>query len=137
MIPTLDARGRMEWFGAASDLTRRKEAAAALEQQVVQQAAVAALGQTALAQTSIDALVNQAVHCVADTLRTEFAKVLQLAPAGGELLLRAGVGWTRGLVGGAIVGAGRDSQAGFTLITDRPVVVTDLRRGARTDQSGK
>lgn len=115
----------------ASDGTRRKEAEAALEQRVAQQAAVAALGQTALVQTSIDTLMHQAVHCVADTLRTEFAKVLQLTPAGGELLLRAGVGWTPGLVGRATVGADRESQAGFTLLTDRPVVVTDLRTETR------
>ena len=38
----------------ADDTTRRKEAEAALEQRVGQQAAVAALSQTALAETSID-----------------------------------------------------------------------------------
>jgi hypothetical protein len=71
------------------DATRRKEAEAAPEHRVAQQAAVAAIGQAALAETSIDALMDPAVQCVADTLRTEFAKVLELAPGGAELLLRA------------------------------------------------
>lgn len=104
---------------------------AALDQRVAQQAALAALSQAALAETSIDALLDRVVHCVADTLRTEFAKVLELAPNGGELLLRAGVGWTPGLVGRATVPAGRGSQAGFTLLEDGPVVVTDFRTETR------
>lgn len=131
-IPILDLRGEIvEWFGAARDVTPRKEAEVALEQRAAQQAAIAALGQTALAETTIDDLMDQVVHCVAQTLRTELAKVLELAPGGGELLLRAGVGWNPGLVGRAIVGAERDSQAGFTLLADGPVVVTDLRTETR------
>ena len=103
----------------------------ALDQRVAQQAALAALSQAALAETSIDALMDRVVHCVADTLRTEFAKVLELAPNGGELLLRAGVGWTPGLVGRATVPGGRGSQAGFTLLEDGPVVVADFRTETR------
>lgn len=131
-IPIHNASGEIvEWFGAASDVTRRKEAEAALQQRAAQQAAVAALSKTALAETSLDSLMDEVAHLVAHTLQTEFAKVLELAPDGRGLLLRAGVGWRPGLVGHAVVGAGRDSQAGFTLLTDSPVIVADLRTETR------
>ena len=47
------------------------------------------------------------------------------------MLLLAGVGWKDGLVGDAHVGAGRDSQAGYTLQVETPVIVRDLRTESR------
>lgn len=35
-------------------------------------------------------------------------------------------GWQEGLVGHAVVPAGRDSQAGYTLVSDHPVIVENL-----------
>jgi PAS domain S-box-containing protein len=107
---------------------------AALRARARQQAAVAALGQRALAGASIDALKTEAVEAVARELDVEYAKVLELTPDGGSLLLRAGVGWAPGLVGRASVSAGTESQAGFTLAERRPVIVADL--GAETRFSG-
>ena len=46
-------------------------------------------------------------------------------------MLRAGVGWKEGLVGNATVGADLNSQAGYTLLSDKPVIVEDLRTDAR------
>jgi light-regulated signal transduction histidine kinase (bacteriophytochrome) len=45
--------------------------------------------------------------------------------------LEAGVGWHSGLVGTATVGTDLDSQAGYTLLWDHPVVVEDLRQETR------
>ncbi|MEK7219977.1 MAG: PAS domain S-box protein, partial [candidate division NC10 bacterium] len=98
---------------------------------VRQQAAVAELGQRALAATDLSTLMNQAVACVAQTLGTEYCKVLELLPDGTALLLRAGVGWKDGSVGHAAVGAGTDSQAGYTLLSSEPVIVEDLRTETR------
>jgi signal transduction histidine kinase len=47
------------------------------------------------------------------------------------LLLRAGVGWREGLVGRAKEDAGCGSQAGYTLLSDEPVVTDDVRAEAR------
>jgi two-component system nitrate/nitrite response regulator NarL len=44
------------------------------------------------------------------------------------------VGWEEGLVGNATVGAGNDSQAGYTLLSEEPVIVEDL--GAEQRFSG-
>ena len=54
-----------------------------------------------------------------------------LAAQGDALLLRAGVGWKDGYVGRATVGAGLNSQAGYTLLSSEPVVVEDLSAETR------
>jgi PAS domain S-box-containing protein len=96
-----------------------------------QQAAVAELGTRALGTYDLQSLMDEAVASLAEVLRVEYAKVLEHLPGGERLLLRSGVGWEEGLVGRATVGAGRDSQAGYTLLSEEPVVVGDLRSEAR------
>ncbi len=91
-----------------------------------QQAVVAGLGRHALADPDLSSLLDAAVLAVARTLDVEYAKILELLPGGEALLLRTGVGWEEGLAGHATVGAGLDSQAGYTLASDSPVVVEDL-----------
>jgi signal transduction histidine kinase len=107
-----------------------------LRQRNLQQAAVALLGQHALTGPHMDDLFAAAVRDVAATMEVEFCKVMQLDPDGRTLLLRAGVGWEAGLVGSARVSSGMNSQAGFTLNSQGPVLVTDLRSETRFDPSG-
>ncbi len=57
--------------------------------------------------------------------------MLELEPGGQALRLVAGVGWRPGLVGRTSVGAELDSQAGYTLVSDEPVIVEDLRQETR------
>jgi len=92
---------------------------------------IAELGQMGLASDDIQALCDAAVTRLAQTLGVEYAKVLELLPDGLSLRLQAGVGWQDGLVGKATVGAGIGSQAGFTLQSEIPVVVTDLQTETR------
>ncbi len=91
-----------------------------------QQREVAELGLRALAGVSPETLAEMVGERVAATLGVEYTEVLELLPAGDELRLRAGVGWRPGSVGTATVGAGRDSQGGYTLLRDTPVLVEDL-----------
>lgn len=116
---------------AVRDVTARRQAQAELTRRARQQAAVATLGQRALAGADISGLMDEAVAAVAETLEVELAKVLELRPEGDALLLRAGVGWREGLVGRATVEAGPGSQAGYTLHVNAPVVVEDLASEAR------
>jgi PAS domain S-box-containing protein len=108
-----------------------KRSQTALQARARQQEAVAELGQYALVGTDLSALFDKAVARVAETLDVEYVKVLELLPDGQELLLRAGVGWKPGYVGHATVGAKARSQAGFTLTTNEPVIVEDLRTEVR------
>ena len=95
------------------------------------QEALAELSQRALEYTDLDTLFREAVALLAGALRAEYCEVLELLPDGEALLLRAGVGWHDGLVGGETVPAGPDSQAGYTLLQSEPVVVEDLRTETR------
>lgn len=91
-----------------------------------QQAAIAALGNEALAGADEDVLLENATRRISETLGVEFSAALQLLPGGAALLLRAGVGWPPGIIGRATLGAGRESHAGYAIETNQPVVIRDL-----------
>ncbi len=113
------------------DITERKQAEETLRVRARQQAALAELGQLALGDGDLTDLMNGTVRRLAETLDVEYTKVLELLPDKELLRLRAGQGWNTGLVGQACVGAGRDSQAGYTLLSSEPVIVEDLRSESR------
>ena len=96
-----------------------------------QQKEIAAFGQVAIQERDLAKVMDDGVRRIAMTLSVEYAKVLELLPDGQSLLLRAGVGWKEGLVGHAVVSADRDSQAGYTLEVDEPVIVADLSQETR------
>ena len=75
--------------------------------------------------------MDSAVARVAETLDADFCKVLKHLPDEGALLLRAGVGWREGLAGTAKVSDDLDSQAGYTLQAEGPVIVTKLAEETR------
>jgi PAS domain S-box-containing protein len=109
----------------------RRAASAELAPRARQQAAIASLGHRALRGMELPGLLNEAVALVAETLNVEFSKVQELQPDGKSLLLRAGVGWKEELVGHATVDAGPESQAGYTLVSERPVIVRNLMEEKR------
>jgi signal transduction histidine kinase len=108
----------------------KSQAERQLDRRQRQQAAVARIGQAALENMDLAALVDAAVHAVAKGLEVEFAKLVE--PIGdGRLFLRAGVGWHAGVVGHATVSAASGSQAGHALRAHGPVIVDDLRTETR------
>jgi PAS domain S-box-containing protein len=127
-----DAAGRVRQLrGVMVDITMHKQVEEELKARARQQAAVAEFGQRALANPPLAELFDEAVGLVAHTLDVEYCKVLQLLPDRKALLLQAGVGWKAGLVGHALVDAGADTQAGYTLLIGEPVIVEDLRTETR------
>ena len=108
------------------EVTRRTKAEKEIEAHARQEAAVAELGQKALSNIDPSTLLQEAVVLVGRTLDVNFVKILKLLPDRQNFLLIAGVGWHEGLVGDATVGAGEDSQAGYTLISEEPVIVEDM-----------
>jgi signal transduction histidine kinase/CheY-like chemotaxis protein len=108
----------------------RELAEKALLNRALQQTVVAALGQFALTNSDLDALLNQAVMLTGQTLEVEYCAVLELVPD-GQLLMQAGAGWKSGCIGKATLFADSRSQAGYTLGTGEPVVVADLRTESR------
>jgi GAF domain-containing protein len=96
-----------------------------------QQAAVADLGLRALANSSLQSLMDEAVDRIAGILEVQNSEVVEILPGGEELRLWAGVGWEEGLVGLATVKAGPDSQAGYALLVNEPVIVEELATETR------
>ncbi|HLP78236.1 MAG TPA: ATP-binding protein, partial [Candidatus Paceibacterota bacterium] len=77
------------------------------------------------------ALLNQVVTLVSQTLEVEFCRILELTPDRKALLLRAGVGWRKGVVGSELVDADPRLQAGYTLQSGEPVIIADVRKEFR------
>lgn len=118
-------------YGTIQDITAQKQVEAELQTRARQQEVVARLGQMALSGPGLEALRDEAVRAVAETLDIEYCKVMQLLPDKNAMKLVAGVGWKPGLVGKATVGVEKNSQAGYELMSDGPVIVTDLRTETR------
>lgn len=108
------------------NLVRQSRVQSDLETRVSQQQIVADLGLRALKGTDLPDLFDEAVTRLTEALDTDYAKVLEWDHTANNLTLVAGVGWQDGLVGSATVDGGADSQAGYTLQTDEPVIVENL-----------
>jgi PAS domain S-box-containing protein len=117
--------GRPLMHTVARDITERVATAAQLASHVRRKAALAQLGEQALAGHPVQLLLTAVCAAAADLLDAEYTAVLQLQPDGKRLQLVAGAGWPDGLVGTA-VGVGRRSLAGYTLLAQEPVIVPDL-----------
>jgi PAS domain S-box-containing protein len=133
-VPRFSTDGAFAGYIASClDIQSRREVEETQGRRAQQQAALAELGQRALAGMPLPQLIDEVAQMVSRTLGVEFTKVLHLQPGGQSLRLVAGVGWRPGLVGTAILGAGKGSQSGFTLLSNHPVVVSDLRTEKRFD----
>ncbi|WP_137288583.1 ATP-binding protein [Natronorubrum halophilum] len=110
------------------------DANAELHRRVRQQEVVAELGQRALETDALDRVLSGASVAVTETLDNEYTEVLELLPGGDELLLRAGDGWRDEEIEAATVPANRDSQAGYTLLTEQPIIVDDLEAEERLSE---
>ncbi|HEY7168879.1 MAG TPA: SpoIIE family protein phosphatase [Candidatus Binatia bacterium] len=116
--------------GAAHDISERQRAESEIRLLARLQTVVASLGQWALRSDRYENVLDEAVALVAQTLGVEYCNVMELLPGGEEFLLRAGVGWKEGYVGRERVG-GQGSQPGYTVRTDRPVIVHDAAKETR------
>ncbi|HBB31491.1 MAG TPA: PAS domain S-box protein [Cyanobacteria bacterium UBA8803] len=125
-IPTT-YQGQVATQMVMKEITERQQKAAELRILARQQAAVAQLGQLALAGTDLTTLMSEAVTLVAQILEVNYCGIWELLPGGNTLLLQTGVGWQEGLIGYALVGVQANSLVGYTLLTGEPAIVEDLR----------
>ena len=99
---------------------------AELQENVRQQAAIAQLGQLALSDISLTALLDEAVELTQKTLGVEYTKILEYLPESDELFFRAGAGWKKGWVHAVRFQSGPHSHGGFTLSQGEPVIAPNL-----------
>jgi PAS domain S-box-containing protein len=72
-------------------------------------------------------LLDDAATVVAKTLGVEFSALAELQPDGGQLCIRAGVGWKKG----ELVNAGKPSHFAFALAINEPIIVEDFQTETR------
>jgi PAS domain S-box-containing protein len=131
-VPIRDETGRITlWAGVNLDVTARRRAEHLTADRAAQQAAIAELGQFALAGAEPSELMDAAVREVAEHLGVAYAKVLRYLPDEDAFVLEAAVGFNGCDVGTRRVEGGTDSQAGYTLLSHEPVLVQDLRTETR------
>src|SRR6185436_14416218 len=112
--------------GKSDDLTGR-----ALRLRIRQQELLAELGVLALQGASLVEMLNHTARITAEGLEAEYCKVMEFLPAENRLVVRAGVGWEKGVVGHATVGADLESPAGYALRTGKPVISNHLENEQR------
>ena len=100
-----------------------------------QQAAVAMLGQRALAGRELDALLRDAARTIADVLDVDRVDVLELREDSDTLVLRAGAGPSPGAEGEVRVLRHRSTLASFAIESQGPVMSPDLQSDPRFEQS--
>src|SRR6187431_1554522 len=112
--------------GKSDDLTGR-----ALRLRIRQQELLAELGVLALQGASLGEMLKHTARITAEGLEAEYCKVMEFLPAENRLVVRAGVGWEKGVVGHATVGADLASPAGYALHTGKPVISNHLENEQR------
>lgn len=131
-VTETDWDGDQVYLASLRDITERRQAEEERQTHAQQQMTVAQLGQHALAEVNLDALLNRAVHMVAETCKVEYCQILELLPDRQKLRPRAGFGWPDGYIGGeATVPANSASLAGYTLTAKEPVYAASLATETR------
>jgi PAS domain S-box-containing protein len=120
------------YFRAIED---RKKAEREFRTGARQQAVVATLGVLALGGADLQAVLDAAAAALARTLQVEITGVAEILADRDKLILRAGVGWNDGSIGGRTGPAGRGSLVGYTALTGQTVVSEDLAADTRFEIS--
>jgi PAS domain S-box-containing protein len=113
------------------DITQQKAADEAVLLRASQQAAVAHLGQVALAGGEISDLLEMASELLVANLDVDYSVIAELLPNRDRLRIRTGTGWNPDHPGEMELPAGRGSLAGYALECGKSLVVEDLRKETR------
>jgi diguanylate cyclase (GGDEF)-like protein/PAS domain S-box-containing protein len=117
--------GRKARLALAEDVTERLRATREIARRSRQQAAVAELGISALEGLDLSELLDAAVETLREVLDVDLCEVLELAEDRESFVLRAGAGFSDGLVRTRHAPIGSKFQAGFTLGSLGRVAVDD------------
>ncbi len=111
---------------AHDNITARVRAGATIQRHARQQNLIAAFGQMALAGTGAEDLQEQVVILAAYGLGVDFCKLLQPSPDVESLVVKAGTGWRKDLVGSKVACVGARTIVGNVVDTRQSVTVDDF-----------
>ena len=121
-----ERRDEIIWHGVLLDIDQHKRTERTLRADARQLAALVDLGQVAINEMDLNALADNFVRVVAQTLDVEFCDVLTSEPGDDKMVLWAGIGWHERLLGKETVKINSRTEAGFAILSGQPVVVDDL-----------
>ena len=116
---------------ALREIEERQRVEERLHQREKQQRVATQIGRLFLQTGDLQKVMNRSVRLIAKVLGVELCKILLLDKSGEFLKIAAGIGWKEGVVGKATVPTNKESQAGYTLMVNGPVVVDDLGKEVR------
>ena len=123
--PESQPGGDTLWDGLLLDTTTRKRAEKEIADRARQAAAVAELGQRALASSDYLSLAQVAAELVTRTLGLEMCVISEILPGQDELVVRASAGFDRDLKG-ITSPPGKASMAGYAVTLPAPLFIEDL-----------
>ncbi|WP_336489846.1 PAS domain S-box protein [Methylobacterium nigriterrae] len=102
-----------------------------LEWMMKRQQVLADFGEFALRSENLNEVLTEACRLVGEAFGTHRAKVLEIQEGGQCLFVRAGVGWTPGIVGELHLPMGERSSETFSIKVARPVITQDIHEEER------
>lgn len=131
-VPRKDESGEVvSLLGTVQDISERKRAEMALHARAQQQLLVAAFGRFALSATTMDEVYVEAASTIARGLKMEFSSVLLLQGSRNSLVLKAGIGWQPGWVGGEAADPTERARIFRGLVTHDPIFTANVGEDPR------
>ncbi|OCQ98517.1 hypothetical protein BCD67_08135 [Oscillatoriales cyanobacterium USR001] len=125
-ISQLELKGESVFTLILRDISDRKRAEQKLGNQARASAAIAQIGQRALAGIPLSHLMTETVTLAAITLQVEYCQILEYQPETQNLILRAGFGWPQDLIGIELQANQDNFQVSETLTSSDSVINQDF-----------
>ncbi|HXH16209.1 MAG TPA: histidine kinase dimerization/phosphoacceptor domain -containing protein [Sphingomonas sp.] len=102
-----------------------------LQYRLRQQSILADFGIEALRARDLAPMLQRATELCGEGMRSRYCKFLEYRPEQNSLLVRAGIGWSPGVVGSIVMRTDLESPAGFALATGEGVISNHLENEER------
>jgi PAS domain S-box-containing protein len=112
------------------DISYRVQAEEKLRMREKQYLSLSNLGRLSIRCKDFQAILEESARLIAQGLGTEFSTIAELMPD-ENFIVRAGYGWKKRLSGNPIVRGREHSQAGYTLLLGKPVILEDIETETR------
>lgn len=137
ITPVEDADGNVRYFIAMKqDVTARQAARQQLRNQVRKQQALAEFSHAALRSDDAEQLATGASEMISRILEPDLVNVLRLNLDSDVFTLWAGTGWPDDIVGNFRIANDPEDHAGYTMLSDEPLISPDLRSETRFRPAG-
>lgn len=100
------------------------------------QRALSEFGDFVLDHDDLDEILNESCRLIAMALDVDLAKVVEIEQDSRAGFIRAGVGWSPGIVGEERLSLTERSSEAFAIATTEPVITNDVRHEERFDFPG-